>query len=1054
MTPRSNEGAQEAHTLQDPAAVQHTSILAAGDGRDDSIPGANHHISDTLRAELQASALSDEQIGLLPYRSITADQAKAMTGHAHAGWVVPCIGPTGQAFTTSKGEPFYRLKPSTPPVKNGKATRYLSPAGEGCRPYFSLLWPDWLKLGRDRDITEGEKKADSACGHGFPTIGLSGVDGWRDQRSGKSALLPELGGWLEGTVRIAWDSDIVHKPAVQASSNALAEAIAIAGGTPLITLLPPELDGSKNGIDDFIARHGAQAYKVLRSYARPAGDVECDEDSKPIGLKWTWTTEPSGSEATHTKAVMAWSVLKDEVQLLPLGAYRWTGTHWHRQEKDKPADYVARLLHTWMDQIQWKKRTGAAFSSVLSELKSRLESPEGVTWDPPHLMAFSNGTLNTRTNTFTPGHRRSDRLTRCLPYPYDPDATCPSWLAFIEEASGADQHLIITLRAAMRWTIEPKQDRDYPIEVQIDLEGGKGRGKGTVLSGVVALCGGSANIAAIKSSSFSNQNALLKMLNKAASIDFDASGFIKDSGVLNSIVSNEVVEVKALFLNVAQARLNTVVWRAMNDRPGQASAAAEGADRRVIVIPFDITPERKDPDLKAKIETEAAGIFQWVWRMAMEEASYALRHASDSGRIRNAQVDAALGRHPVLRFLHERFLWEGCDEIESSALFQDFRKWLEEGKEDVLPHGKELTSNKFGREMGKLVSSGQQRRPLVDRHGTSFERIRTSGLNPGRIAYRIPELGSWPIANFLMGRSPEAPAGPAAAAGESKASETGSVLQDPSARNPRPPLNPEPSEPFEPLGEKVSIGSTDKGLPPASPLMEAMGLKKVQILQALQAPSSASDLKAEPSGGSEPFASAPPQNDTGGSGVLTQGIGLSPMAPTASNLDMNPSRPELDANAVRSNLTALKPGDRVHIAHQRLPFGRLHAAKVVKVVNANVQFTPAIEGLFDDPSDPAAGPWNPPAPLQSSSSSKCLPELGDRSQASIDSFEREGATWRRLRYVRTHGDGTTSEVTREIPPPAVRWEPLDEGGLDAFLAEVNQQTTLITQELEQLRRGR
>lgn len=821
-------------------------------------------IADDLRRELQESALSDEQIDRLLYRSVTAEQAKALTGHAHAGWVVPCLDPSGKPFTTSKGKPFHRLKPSTPPLKNGKLTRYLSPSGEGCRPYFSALWPDWQRLckAHDRDITEGEKKSDSGCAHGFPTIGLSGVDGWRDQRSGKSALLPELEGWLEGTVRIAWDSDIVHKPNVLASSNALAEAIAIAGGTPLITLLPPELDGRKNGIDDFIARHGAQAYKVLRSYARPAGDVQCDDDNKPIGLKWTWTPEPSGAEATHTKAVIAWSVLKDEVQLLPLGAYRWTGTHWHRQEKDKPDEYVASLLHRWMDQIHWKKRTGAAFFSVSSELKTRLKSPEGVVWDPPHLMAFSNGTLDTRTNAFTPGHRRSDRLTRCLPYPYDPEATCPSWLTFLEEASGGDQHLITTLRAAMRWTIEPKQDRDYPIEVQIDLEGAKGRGKGTALSGVVALCGGTTNIATIKSSSFSNQNALLKMLNKAASIDFDASGFIKDSGVLNSIVSNEVVDVKALFLNVAQARLNTVIWRAMNDRPGQASAGAEGADRRVIVIPFDITPEKKDPDLKAKIEAEAAGIFQWVWQMTMEKASYALRHASDSGRIRNAQVEAALSRHLVLRFLHETFFAQGCSEIETGALYESFRKWLEEGKEDSLIQGKELTKHRFGIEMTKLVSTGQQRRPLKDRHGSFFNKTRTtSGAHPGRNAYRIPELGSWPVATFLTGCSPDDPAGPAEAADGGGASGNDPVLQDPSARDPRPPLNPEPSEPSEPLEEEVSIGSTGKGRPSVSPLMEAMGLEKVQKVQELQNPSPASDLRAEPSGGSEPFDPAPPPAD-------------------------------------------------------------------------------------------------------------------------------------------------------------------------------------------------
>lgn len=979
-------------------------------------------IDTGLRAELQASALTDDQIDRLHYRSVTAEQARALTGHAHDGWVAPCMGGNGKPYLTSKGAPFYRLKPKVSPIKDGKPTRYLSPAGEGCRPYFSVLWPNWARTlkGQDRDLAEGEKKADCGCAHGFPTIGLSGVDGWRDQRSGKSAVLPELltPGWLKGTVRIAWDSDIVHKLSVLASSYDLAEAIALAGGTPRITLLPPELDGSKNGVDDFIARHGAFAYGLLRDYARPAGDV-IYEGGEPIGLKWTWTPEPKGDEATHSKALIAWSVLKDEVQLLPLGAYRWTGTHWQRQEKDRPLEYVARLLHTWMDQIRWKKRTGAAFSSVLSELKSRLESSEGVVWDAPHLMAFSNGTLNTRTNTFTPGHRRCDRLTRCLPYPYDPSATCPNWLAFLEEASGADQHLIATLQAGMRWTIEPKKDHDYETDYQMDLIGNKGRGKGVVLAGVVALCGGSKNIATIKSSSFGDPNARLRMLNKAASIDFDASGFIKDSGMLNSIVSNEPVEVKALYQNLTQARLNTVIWRAMNDRPGQASAGSEGSDRRNIVIPFDIAPERKDPELKAKVKAEAAGIFQWVWRMTMKEASYALHHAGDSGRILNAQVDAALSRNPVLRFLHETFLYQGCDEVEAAALFKTFTEWLKEGREDGLPHGRELTNTKFGREMKKLVSTGLQRRPLVDRHGAFFEKFRTTGLNRGRSAYRIPEIGSWPIGAFLTGRSPEEPADPAEPAGDDNPSRKGQAIPNLPAQDPRPTLNGEGFEPFEESKEKSFRGTPEKNPSPVPLSLEVVGQKTARILHALETSSIANDLGSEESGGAEGCASAPSDAAT-----------ASPTPePFASPTLTSPA--QLVANAARSNLTTFQPGDRVYIAHQRLAPGRLLLAVVTRVINAQVHFEPPLEGLLNAPEAPDAGAWIPPHPITSISAANCFHELGTMTGVRIENVECDGETWSRLIW--QHPDGSTT--TREIPPARGRFQPLDGDELEAFLAE-------------------
>lgn len=154
---------------------------------------------------------------------------------------------------------------------------------------------------------------------------------------------------------------------------------------------------------------------------------------------------------------------------------------------------------------------------------------------------------------------------------------------------------------------------------------------------------------------------------------------------------------------------------------------------------------------------------------------------------------------------------------------------------------------------------------------------------------------------------------------------------------------------------------------------------------------------------------------------------------------MGPSRPELDANAVRSNLTAFKPGDRVHVAHQRLPFGRLHRARVTKVVNASVHFEPPLSGLLKDPSDPEAGELNLSQPLASISANNCHPELGGEAGALIEEFERDSEIWRRLTW--RHQDGTAT--TREVPPCRTRWEPLDADGLDAFLAGLKDQLQLI-----------
>jgi hypothetical protein len=174
-------------------------------------------------------------------------------------------------------------------------------------------------------------------------------------------------------------------------------------------------------------------------------------------------------------------------------------------------------------------------------------------------------------------------------------------------------------------------------------------------------------------------------------------------------------------------------------------------------------------------------------------------------------------------------------------------------------------------------------------------------------------------------------------------------------------------------------------------------------------------------------------------------------------------RPELEANADRSNLTDFRRGDRVYVASERLRFGRLHPAVVSKVISAEVHFAPPVtgtpdankaqgmkaEGLLIDPEFPWLGEWVPPQPVQSASSNSCLPVLGTVAGVTIEQFERDGQQLRRLGYRQTHADGSESTVAREIPVPKARWQPLDEDGLDAFLAEVNAQSAAIAQWLQQ-----
>jgi hypothetical protein len=153
-----------------------------------------------------------------------------------------------------------------------KPIRYLQPPHSGVRAYLPRVAKlDWLKTLASPEqpliITEGEFKALSACLHGFPTIGLGGVENWRSAREGKQ-LIDELAAanWQDRRVYICYDSDVATKPQVAVAARRLAEELATLGAVVYDAGLPAST-GTKIGLDDFLVQQGVTA---LRNHLRDA----------------------------------------------------------------------------------------------------------------------------------------------------------------------------------------------------------------------------------------------------------------------------------------------------------------------------------------------------------------------------------------------------------------------------------------------------------------------------------------------------------------------------------------------------------------------------------------------------------------------------------------------------------------------------------------------------------------------------------------------------------------------------------------------------------------
>lgn len=186
--------------------------------------------------------------------------------------VIPYIDPWTDDFTQFEkdGEnyPFCRVRYYAQEVTvksfaKKKLLRYSQPQGSGVHPYFPLVDEiPWQDICNDAEtplmITEGEKKALSACLAGIPTIGLGGV--YNFTHDGELVPVLDRIEWSGRSVYICYDSDATDNSRIQAAEGRLATELSTKrNASVFLVRLPERRGGAKVGVDDFIVKNGSDA---------------------------------------------------------------------------------------------------------------------------------------------------------------------------------------------------------------------------------------------------------------------------------------------------------------------------------------------------------------------------------------------------------------------------------------------------------------------------------------------------------------------------------------------------------------------------------------------------------------------------------------------------------------------------------------------------------------------------------------------------------------------------------------------------------------------------
>lgn len=226
------------------------------------------------------------------------------------GLVVPMFSPDGERVG-------YQLRPDRP-RKDGP--KYETPGGISPVVDVHPRMLEEVRAGSDPLlITEGAKTGDAATSRGIPTVVLAGVWMWCVPKAKPYRLKPCFEHIrLEGReVFVAFDSDCMSKASVQEALAALVAALEERGAVVKVIYLPDAPDGSKQGIDDYLAAGGTirEMFMMARKF-EPAdiGNIRMSRDEKlraaVEGLRARWWAEEWKGRGGHSERDVALKLIE------------------------------------------------------------------------------------------------------------------------------------------------------------------------------------------------------------------------------------------------------------------------------------------------------------------------------------------------------------------------------------------------------------------------------------------------------------------------------------------------------------------------------------------------------------------------------------------------------------------------------------------------------------------------------------------------------------------------------------------------------------------------
>lgn len=453
-----------------------------------------------------------------------------------------------------------------------------------------------------------------------------------------------------------------------------------------VMVLPPP---DAKDLRQWRARHNLTAQDVLdaaTTRGERTSSVELLPSDEPMVLAKEWL------KANY------WSYTHDRPTLLSYYG-TWFAHDGTKYVEYKNVDVLDGELYNWFSGRRYLKGEDEVavlvpnrhnMSEVRNALKAycpvNIDPPswlDGDTADPANMIVYQNGILHV-DRYFAGDDHMLTPLTpafftlAAIPYDFDPEATCPTWLYYLDSTFSMGPDGRDRVKLLQEW-FGYNMVADLSQEKLLLMYGRSGCGKGTAITAMEALLG-KHQVAATKMRTLGETFGLEALMGKLAAIMPDIrisrnTDSMQALEIILNIVGRDTVDVNRKHKpNLGSVVLTTRITMAANELP-ELPDHSQALARRLLILPFEESfVGRADITLKDKLVQEAPGIALW--------ALAGLRRLREQGKFTGVESSLQLYEKlrrvtsPAVEFVETCFDVDPVLDTPQDVLYAAWKGWM------------------------------------------------------------------------------------------------------------------------------------------------------------------------------------------------------------------------------------------------------------------------------------------------------------------------------------------------------------------------------------------